>query len=174
MNGLSNAVMGDSFLLNGVTEENDSYKLTNLRQLCFSSWFLLEIMRKGSGCGGHGMNNWWQSIFASSKEQQKISADCVKDPEEDPDCGWFCEGLDISAFHGKLRLGYLALALFEVQTKDKGPFKNNRRNYFSFHVLFCFIKLIMFMYTLFTLRLWFKCVYMHKWEIQALRIDHKN
>jgi len=27
----------------------------------------------------------------------------------------FCEGLDISAFHGKLRLGYLALALFEVQ-----------------------------------------------------------
>lgn len=50
----------------------------------------------------------------------------------------FCEGLDISAFHGKLRLGYLALALFEVQTKDKGPFKNNTRNFFSCFVLVFF------------------------------------
>lgn len=47
----------------------------------------------------------------------------------------FCGGLDISAFHGKLRLGYLALALFEVHTKDKGPFKNNTRNFFSCFVL---------------------------------------
>lgn len=91
-----------------------------------------------------------------AKNKKKISADCVKDPEENADCGWFCEGLDISAFHGKLRLGYLALALFEVQTTDKGPFKNNRRNYFSFHVCFFFIKLIMLMYTL---QLWFMCLY---------------
>lgn len=74
----------------------------------------------------------------------------------------FCEGLDISAFHGKLRLGYLALTLFEVQTKDKGPLKNNTRNYFSFHALFCFIKLIMLMYSPFTLWLRFISVYMHK------------
>lgn len=74
----------------------------------------------------------------------------------------FCEGLDISAFHGKLRLGYLALALFEVQTKDKGPFKNNTRNFF--HVLFWvfFIKLIMLMYSPFALQLRFMSVYMHK------------
>lgn len=85
----------------------------------------------------------------------------------------FCEGLDISAFHGKLRLSYLALALFEVQTKDKGPFKNNTRNYFSFHVLFCFITLIMLMYSPFTLQLWFICVYMHKWEIQAQNLPQK-
>lgn len=47
----------------------------------------------------------------------------------------FCEGLNISTFHGKLRLGYLALALFEVQTKDKGPFKTNTRKFFF---MFCF------------------------------------
>lgn len=29
----------------------------------------------------------------------------------------FCEGLAISTFHGKLRLGYLALALFEASNK---------------------------------------------------------
>lgn len=53
----------------------------------------------------------------------------------------FCEGLDISAFHGKLRLGYLALALFEVQTKDKGPFKNNTRKFFSCFVLVFFYQI---------------------------------
>lgn len=74
----------------------------------------------------------------------------------------FCEGLDISAFHGKLRLGYLALALFEVQTIDKGPFKNNTRNFFSCFVLVFFIKLIMLMYSPFALQLRFMSVYMHK------------
>lgn len=74
----------------------------------------------------------------------------------------FCEGLDISAFHGKLRLGYLALALFEVQTKDKGPLKNNTRNFFSCFVLGFFIKLIMLMYSPFALQRRFMSVFMHK------------
>lgn len=63
--------------------------------------------------------------------------------------GDFVKELQLS----KLRLGFLAIALFEVQTKDKSPCKNNRSSYFSSHALLCYIKLIMLMYTPFALQL---------------------
>lgn len=63
--------------------------------------------------------------------------------------GDFVKELQLS----KLRRGFLALALFEVQTKDKSLSKNNRSSSFSSHVLLCFIKLIMLMYTPFALQL---------------------
>lgn len=63
--------------------------------------------------------------------------------------GDFVKELQLS----KLRLGFLAIALFEVQTKDKSPFKNNRSRYFSSHTLLYFIKLIMLKYTPFALQL---------------------
>lgn len=62
--------------------------------------------------------------------------------------GDFVKELQLS----KLSLGFLTIALFEVQTKDKSPFKNNS-SYFSSHALLCFIKLIMLLYTPFSLQL---------------------